>query len=319
MKRDGDDRPLPDVARLLTAEGFPPLSATVQVEFGAHSCRGKSRPLNEDHYLVMRLGRHQETLLSSMPASAAASRFEEFGYATFVADGISAGGDGEAASRLAIVTLVYLVRQFGRWDLRVDDTNARDLLHRAERFLRHVDGAMVQENETGAGRELQTTLTATFGAGRELFFAHVGHSRAYLLRDGRLLRLTRDHTLSEMGTMHRRGRSRIPVAPLVDVSTAAVDLRHILTDAIGMTGTAGPQIDLERFELLDRDIVLVCSNGLTDVVDEDVIAGILSSGRSPDELSRTLVDLAMESGGDDDATAVVAQYHLPEPERARAT
>lgn len=304
-----DSLPLPDVARLLTAEGFPPLSATVQVEFGAHSRRGMSRSLNEDHYLVMRLGRQQETLLSNLPPGPAANGFAESGYVTLVADGVSSSGDGEAASRLTIITLVYLVRHLGQWSLRINDANAREVINRAERFIRHVDGAMVQQNEASGGRGLQTTLTATFGAGRDLFFAHVGHSRAYLFRDGHLLRLTRDHTIASIGDRHRP--TRAPLASIVDVSAAAVDLRHILTGALGMSGSMGPHIDLERFELLDRDIVLVCTNGLTDVVDEVTIAGILASDRSPVDASRVLVDMAMESGGDDDATAVVAQYHLP--------
>jgi protein phosphatase len=151
----------------------------------------------------------------------------------------------------------------------------------------------------------QTTLTATFSAGRDLFFAHVGHSRAYLLRDGRLLRLTRDHT------MDRYKSTSIPIGPLMDVNATARDLHHILTDTIGMSGPLGPTIDLERISLQDGDRVLTCTNGLTDPVHEDDIATILSSDRAPDMQCEQLVDLAIAAGGEDDATAVLAKYRIP--------
>jgi len=97
-----DDGDLPHGAYLLEGGEFPPSSATVQVEFGAHSARGASRDLNGDHYLVLRLRRSQDTLLSNVSDEVAADRFDESGYAMFVADGMGAGG-GAAASRLAIV------------------------------------------------------------------------------------------------------------------------------------------------------------------------------------------------------------------------
>jgi protein phosphatase len=280
----------------------PPSSATVETTFGAHSRRGKSRKVNEDHYMVLRLGRHQETLRTSLSDESIARRFEEYGYAMVVADGTGNSGGGEAASRVAVTTLVYLVRYFGKWSLRVDDKTAREVMARAERFYRHVDGAVADERRrehTG-----QTTLTATFGAGRDLFFAHVGHSRAYLFRDGKLMRLTRDHTLGG-----RQGRSA--PAPLMDVNRSARDLRHILTDTIGMSGPNGPRIDLERIRLNDGDRVLVCTNGLTDSLDEETIGKALATDRKPDDQCRALVARAFASGGEDDVTALVAQFRIP--------
>jgi len=150
------------------------------------------------------------------------------------------------------------------------------------------------------------TLTAVFGAGRDLFFAHVGHSRAYLFRNGHLLRLTRDHTIG------RHQSTTIATAPLVDVNASARDLAHILTNTIGMRGSIGPTIDIERFQLADDDRVLVCTNGLTDMVDEEEIGKVLKSDRLPDDQCRSLVDLAMASGGADDVTALIARYRIPQ-------
>ena len=285
---------------------FPPLSTTVKVEFGARSRRGPARRLNEDHYAIIQLGRHQQTLLTSLPETYLPKRFDEYGYAMVVADGLGGDGSGEAASRLALATLVELVLHFGKWNLRVDDLVAREIMSRAERFYRHVDAAVAYEGVSGQS-SLQTTLTATFGAGRDMFFAHVGHSRAYLFRDGQLLRLTRDHTLAT------ERRSRVGQAPLLDINLAARDLKHILTETIGMAGLTGPTIDLERFQLDDRDVVLVCTNGLTDAVEEDAIASVLGSGRLPDDLCTQLVDLAVAAGSEDDVTALIGRYRIAPP------
>jgi len=287
-------------------EEFSPRSATVRVQFGAETRHGRSRTVNADHYLIIRLGRTQETVRSSLGDSIVTKHFEEHGYGMVVADGMGPGGSGEIASRIAVETLVHLVRVFGKWNLRINDAIAQDIMQRAERFYRQVDVAVAEESYRTSTPGLQTTLTAVFGAGRDLFFAHVGHSRAYLFRGGRLLRLTRDHTIG------RGGARRVPSAPLIDLSRAARDLKHILTDTIGMAGAVGPTIDLERFQLDDGDRVLVCTNGLTDGVEEDSITELLRSIASPDDVCRALVDRAVASNVDDDVTAVVADYRFHE-------
>ena len=293
----------PDTASFFAPPDPSPPSVTAEVSFGAQSRCGPTHAVNEDHYLILRLGRHQETLMTSLPDEVIASRFDESGYAMVVADGMGGSGSGEAASHLAIATLVYLTRYFGKWNLRIDDSVAREIMARAERFYRHVDNTVVYERLRGALRPGQTTLTAVFGAGRDLFFAHVGHSRSYLLRHGLLLRLTRDQTV---------GSSRsAPPGPLVDVNYTARDLRHILTNTIGMGGTFGPMIDIERIQVENGDRVLVCTNGLTDVIGEEVITHILESDETPQEQSGRLVEAVTTAGGEDDVTALVAQYHLP--------
>lgn len=303
--RYSDDADRPGITPYFEQRDFPPLSATVRPVFGAHSHPGRFHAVNEDHYLVITIGRNQETVLTSLPESVVGKRFDERGFAMAVADGLGNFGTGESASRIALVTLLHLILNYCKWNLRVDDKIAQEILDRAERFYRHVDSAVVYDGNTRGLRQQQTTLTAVFGAGRDLFFAHVGHSRAYLFRQGSLMRLTRDHTVGAKG----KG-TKAPLAPLVDVNATARDLRHILTETIGMSGSSGPSIDLERFQLSDGDRILVCTNGVTDMIDESVVTSVLESGESPDEQSHRLVALAMEAGGDDDATALVADFHF---------
>jgi PPM family protein phosphatase len=271
--------------------------------FGAYSRRGRFHTINEDHYLIITVGRNQETVLTSLPETVIGKRFDERGFAMILADGLGNFGAGEAASRIALVTLLHLILNFCKWNLRVDDQIAQEIMERAERFYRHVDSAVVHAGTAEELKQPQTTLTSVFGAGRDLFFAHVGHSRAYLFRDGSLLRLTRDHTVAAQGM-------RPPLAPLIDVNTTARDLRHILTETIGMGGSMGPAIDLERFHLADGDRILVCTNGVTDMLDESLIVSVLESGVAPNDQCRRLVDLAMEAGGDDDTTALAAEFRV---------
>src|SRR4030095_5406481 len=201
-----------------------------------------------------------------------------------IADGL--GGAGEAASRLAISALVHLATYFGKWHVRVDELTADEMLDRAKRFYRGVD-ATIRKASLQSARGLQTTLTAVYTAGSYLFFAHVGHSRAYVLRDDQLMQLTRDHTLN---------RKRPGTAGIIDVTAGARDAHHIVTQALGWPGPGARRIDIERCGLIDGDVVLLCTNGLTDVAEDSRIANALRSHSTPDAQCQALIDLAANSG-----------------------
>jgi len=297
-------QPLRDVQQfervlLLGPDLFPPLSATVRADIAARSLRGAQQTQNTDHYLVIRLGRNQETLLTSLPDDVIANRFDEQAYGMVIADGM--GAAGEMAARLSIASLLWLALRFGRWNVRVDDMIAPEIIERINQFYRQIDSAMVTVNRTSAPK-LRSTLTCVVTAGRDLFFAHVGHSRAYLLRGTELIQLTRDHT--------HEARRHDPRARLLDLTDVAADMRHLLTDALG-AGTTDPQIDIERLQLDHGDVVLLSTNGLTDVMDDREMARILGASRAPADQCAALVRRATELGAPDDVTVVAARYHVP--------
>jgi protein phosphatase len=267
------------------------------VEFGARARRGRLRSIAEDHYLILRMGRYQETLLTSLPERDLPRRFDECGYGMVVADGM--GVAGEAASRLAISTLVYLATTFGKWHIRVNEPIAEEMLDRAKRFFRGVDSSLLQASQ--GPRRLQTTMTAVYTAGADLFFAHVGHSRAYVYRDNELMQLTHDHTLDR--------EQRWPQTP-VDRPSRPRDLQHILTETLGGGAAAAPRIDVERCSLLDGDLVLLCTNGLTDVANDGRIATALRLHDTPDDQCQALIDLAVSAGTHDDVTVLAAKYRI---------
>ena len=287
---------------LLKTDEWRPLSASVRVEIGVRSHRGKVRQFNEDHYLVLRLGRYQETLSTSLVNADLPSRLDEFGYALLVADGLGGTGSGAVASRLALSTLAHIALHFGQWNLRIDAQTAAEVVERAEWFYRRVDEAVTRHGQTQPALSgMATTLTAAYSAGNDLFVAHVGHSRAYLFRDGALTQLTRDQTVQRQ--VNDTGRP----AP-VDRGTR--DLRHILTDTIG--GPSGvPLIHVEHFRLMNGDIVLLCTDGLTDMVPDAEIADVLALRRQPDEQCQALIDAALAAGGEDNLTALLGQYEIP--------
>jgi PPM family protein phosphatase len=275
----------------------PPPAPAVGVEFGAESRRGRTRATNEDHYLIVCLGRSHETLRTSLSDRSVRQRFDEFGYGLVVADGM--GTSGEAAGRLAITTLVDLVISYGKWNLRIDEPTADEVMDRAERFYRGIDSTLLQASRKHL-LSLQSALTAVYTAGNELFFAHTGSSRAYLCRTGAMLQLTRDHPRAsgQLGTPHGHMAGAVP------------DDRRSQT--ISSTNGAGPSVDVEHCGLNDGDTLLLCTDGLTDTVDEARIASVLRLPITPDDQCRILVDLAIEAGSDDDVTALVARYRIPD-------
>ena len=105
---------------LLGGDDTSPSSATVRVTIGARTHQGVVRQSNEDHYLVMRLGRSQETLATSLPAGDVPAPFSESGYAMLVADGLGEDGSGSVASRVALSTIAHLALHYGKWNVRID-------------------------------------------------------------------------------------------------------------------------------------------------------------------------------------------------------
>jgi PPM family protein phosphatase len=99
---------------------------------------------------------------------------------------------------------------------------------------------------------------------------------------------------------------------IVDVAAGARDVHHIVTQSLGWPGSGARRVDVERCGLMDGDVVLVCTNGLTDVADDKQIANALRLHNTADAQCQALVELADNSGRNDDVTALVARYRISE-------
>jgi len=286
------------------------VSSLVQIDVDARSHPGYHRTNNEDSFFVTRLGRSLETMITSLPAGDVPARAEEVNYVMVVADGMGGHAAGEIASRMAISTLVSLALDVPDWIFKVDEEHASEIEQRSRKYVQEV-GAMLVEcgRRDAALRGMGTTLTAVRSFGRDVLITHVGDSRAYLLRAGGLHRLTRDHTFAQL---------LVDTGQLAPGDVAVSRHRHVLTNALGGT-VEEVQVDTDQLQLEDGDRVLLCSDGLTDLVDDQTITGILRDApRSSDACDR-LVQRALDNGGRDNVTVIVAAYRLQEePPRTKA-
>jgi PPM family protein phosphatase len=206
-----------------------------------------------------------------------------------VADGLGGHQGGEVASAAAVEPLAALDgREFA------GPGEAAEALAAA---IREGNAAILDRAAGDPGLwGMGTTVTAAaLAAERHLQLAHVGDSRAYLLRDGSLAQLTTDHTV--VGELVRRGR-------LTPEQAAVHPERSILTRAVGLD----PRVPVDTpdpLELHDGDQVLLCSDGLTEAVDDDRIAELLSAAADGDAACRSLIDAANAAGGPDNITVVL--------------
>jgi protein phosphatase len=277
-------------------------SASARVEIAGLSHPGRVRPNNEDHFLICRFGRFLETLQTNVPEGEIPTRADEIGYGMLVADGVGGGVAGEVASKLAISTLVHLVLQTPDWFLRVEeDSWMQAVMRRTTERYEQVNAALTERARTDPDlRGFATTLTLVGSLGRKLLVAHVGDSRAYLSRNGQLRLLTRDHTmaqaLSSAGLIHPE-------------QLATHRMRHVLLKAIG-DPKRPVEPDVHEHTLDDGDCLLVCSDGLTDMVSETKITKMLASGEPAKQICERLVDEALRAGGKDNVTTVFARYRF---------
>ncbi len=209
-----------------------------------------------------------------------------------VADGMGGHAHGEVASAEAIATLVPLDRDPPR---EGPGDALRDAVRQANDQLRR----MVEADPTLEG--MGTTLTAMLWSDGSPSLVHIGDSRAYLLRDEQLHRMTRDHTLVQ---------SLVDEGRIDEEEAAGHPQRALLLRALDGRGDVEP--DLSGHDAQAGDRYLLCSDGLSGVVSEDTLREALGSGEGPEQTVAYLVDLANRGGGPDNVTCVVADVEARE-------
>jgi protein phosphatase len=280
-----------------------PATADVRVDLGALSHQGLVRPNNEDCFLVGRLERTLVPVLTNLPeGELAVHAARAVGYGLVVADGMGGKAAGEVASRLAVTALVDLQARTPDWIMLTGESEEERAMGRLAARYGEVDAALkqaAQENPAQAG--MGTTLTIAYSLGDHLFLGHVGDSRAYLLRGEQLHQLTRDHT---------RAQQLVDQGMLGPEEAARSRFRNVLTRALGdVRGTADAEV--QRARLRDGDQLLLCSDGLTDMVDDAAIAAALRQAATAAAACQALIDLALQRGGRDNVTVALARYRFP--------
>ncbi|MFB8758415.1 MerR family transcriptional regulator [Streptomyces nigra] len=197
-----------------------------------------------------------------------------------VADGF--GPAGAPASAAAVEALRFL---------DTDELRAGNVLNVLEEAVRGATEAV--RDAADGGEEAGTTLTALLWTGSRLALVHIGDSRAYVLRDGALFRITEDHTMVQ---------SLIDEGRLTPEEAVAHPQRSLLVKAL----SCGTQPDLRLQDAQPGDRYLVCSDGLTTAVPDARIRALLASAGGPDDTVRALIEAANGAGGPDNVSCVVA-------------
>ena len=219
-----------------------------------------------------------------------------------LSDGMGGEAHGEIASSLAVDTIEKICSSSkGDAEVTLDGTSTSENWTEPTRVLQNAVfqanfGIYQSSQEHPEQRGMGATLTAGWINGSKLSLAHVGDSRAYLLRTGSLQQLTNDHSL--VAEQVRRGI-------ITPQQAEESEMQSVLLRALG----AHPEVDvdLDEFELFPRDVLLLCSDGLTRMVTEPEIAGTLQAETDPEKAAQKLVDLANERGGLDNVTVIVAR------------
>ena len=242
------------------------------MEVASLSDVGRQRQNNEDSYLYWEPENEGE--------------FARRGRLAVIADGMGGYEGGQEASRLAVETVREVYSEFAANDPQ------QALL---EAFVTAHERIQSYARNNPAFHGMGTTCTALAVRGQELYFAHVGDSRLYLVRGSVISRLTRDHSyvgrLVESGIVRSEDAENHPQ-------------RHILTAALGAGMEVAADVPRPALELQEGDTLVLCTDGLWGVVSEQELAGVINRHR-PAESCVALVNLALERGGPDNITVQV--------------
>jgi protein phosphatase len=285
---------------------YPPVpnesGPRIRVSTSANTNVGRVRKNNEDHYLVCRLRRVMEVESTNLEPFQIPPMREDVGHLFAIADGMGGMASGEEASRLAISAGLELVRDSARWHLDfTDPAEVDDLMATCRRYIRQINRRVYEQAATNAAMEgMGTTLTVAYSVGHRLFVIHVGDSRIYLAHGGILQQLTRDHTVAQDLALSGQ---------ITQAEVKSHRMRNVLTNYIGSPGD-GIEAELHRLDLADGDRLMLCSDGLTDLVDDAQIASILDEESEPQATCDRLIDAALQAGGRDNVTVIVAHYRV---------
>ena len=272
--------------------------APVAVTAYGISDKGRVRRANEDQFLIAELTKTMRIWQTSLP-DRDAQFGDERGHLFLVADGMGGHEGGCEASALAVMAIQQFTLNTLKWFFEANTQEAQRVLAQFQTALREADARVHQEAEEHTNLSgMGTTVTLAYHLERQLCIVHVGDSRAYLYRDQGLQQLTRDHTV--VAELVRTGA----IEPQ-DVATHR--FRHVITNVVGGTET-GVKVEAHALEVQPGDWILLCSDGLTEMITADAVAAALQTLSDPEAVCRRLVAHANDAGGRDNITVVAVRF-----------
>lgn len=263
----------------------------IRVKLFARTDVGQIREHNEDNFLVADLTRRTRGLLEANRSGSVGPQGTLFA----VCDGMGGAAAGEIASQLAVDIM------YERMVDALEDGRPLSRDELARRLVRAIEAAglrIFQEAKLDRTRRgMGTTVTAAALVDQYLFFAQVGDSRGYLLRDGNLTQLTRDQSLVNQ---------LIEAGQLTEEEAETFEHNNIILQALGTADTV--QVDLTFCELRRGDVLLLCSDGLSGMVRFEDIREVLRSVHEPIDACKLLTERANQAGGHDNITVIVVGF-----------
>ena len=215
-----------------------------------------------------------------------------------VADGMGGHAAGEIASRIAVDSvsefILHTKEDDGTWPHSYDEQFTRST-NRLIAALRLANTRVVEAMRKDVRlRGMGTTIVAGLADADTISFAHVGDSRAYMVREGRLSRLTNDHSWVF---------EQVQAGMITEAEAEKHPLRNVITRALGGALQVVP--DAREVETRSGDVFLLCSDGLTGMVPEDDILKLVNDNSDLEQACQQLIDAANANGGSDNITAVL--------------
>ena len=255
---------------------------------------GLVRRTNADHFLIASLHRTLHVHATSLGDGIGPQETESRGFLLLVADGVgglagAAEGSARAVTSVAqhLLHATELCSQMAAASESDAMNSLRDAVTGAHRVL------LAATEEEGAANASTLTMFASFWP--RAFVVHVGDSRAYRYRDGKLERLTTDQTFAQM---------MVESGALSPASAEASHLKHVLWSALGSQEVV-PEVRMT--DVTRRGVVMLCTDGLTTHVTDDEIKAHLAGCTSAEKTCRALIDLALSRGGKDNVTVLIAR------------
>jgi protein phosphatase len=208
-----------------------------------------------------------------------------------VADGMGGHNAGEVASEMAVEKFSGFVRDFAAKDF-IQPENYLDLLISAAQHAG--DAVLKQADSDDSMQGMGTTLTACVVTAEKIFVVHIGDSRAYFLNPVEIKQITKDHTFVE--ELLQAGR-------VSEEEARNHPRRHVLTRVLGVAGLH--ETDGIVRDLSDATVVLLCSDGLSNMLDDETIRNIATGLGEPEHRAKHLIDEANKKGGLDNISAVL--------------
>jgi PPM family protein phosphatase len=259
---------------------------------------GCVRKTNEDQFLVADLAKTMRIRHTSLPEPKVQFGNER-GHLFLVADGMGGHAAGEYASAMAVTAIEQFTLNTFKWFFHPGGADAQRVLAQFQTALREAEKQIFEVTQEHPDlRGMGTTVTMAYHLDGQLCIVHAGDSRAYMFEEGELRQITEDHTLA--ADLVRKGA-------LKPDDVARHRLRNLITNVVG-GNEALHFVESHALQLRAGDRLLLCSDGLTEMLSNGVIAATLRDESDPEAACRSLVAQANEAGGRDNITVVIARF-----------